>query len=145
MVDYKKLKQKALKVGGAIKKGYGETVRFTQEYAPKAEKAFGNVATQIQGSFKPTKFPGVKIDYSTKKLMAKKPLYTMPKTQKIKIDLGTPKAYKNKKINFSNLSVGNPNLKRKKRMKYIRVSSGLRKTNVNNQSAFVPHPRPNIG
>jgi hypothetical protein len=34
---------------------------------------------------------------------------------------------------------------KKPKTKYIKVSNGLRKTNVNNQRTFVPHRLPNIG
>lgn len=46
-----------LKKGGEyVAKGYGKTIKFTKEYAPKAEARLSRVAKMSVESFKPTKF-----------------------------------------------------------------------------------------
>lgn len=97
----KKIKEKLISTGKAVQKGYGETVRFTQKYAPKAERAFGTVASQVTTAFQPTK-SNVEIDLSVRKV---RPLPQRRQREKIQLDFGQPKFAKKRSVDWNNLGV----------------------------------------
>jgi len=71
--------------GKAVAKGYGSTVRFTQKYAPKAERVFGGVAKDVTESFKPQP--------TERGVMEKTLGYKKPK-ERLEIDFSTPRPKK---------------------------------------------------